>query len=78
MARSWGIPAVLGVSGLLGQVESGQAAVLDALAGTLDTAPDAAAQQEAQKKLDAWRKDTDEAQRFLRPRPPHAMVCVWR
>ena len=66
MARSWGIPAVLGISGLLGQVESGQAAVLDALAGTLDTAPDAAAQQEAQKKLDAWRKDTDEAQRFLR------------
>lgn len=66
MARGWGIPAVLGISGLLGQVESGQAAVLDALAGTLDTAPDAAAQQEAQKKLDAWRKDTDEAQRFLR------------
>ena len=59
MARSWGIPAVLGISGLLGQVESGQAA-------TLDTAPDAAAQQEAQKKLDAWRKDTDEAQWFLR------------
>ena len=65
MARSWGIPAVLGIPGLLGQVQSGQTAVLDALEGTLNTTPDDAAQHEAQKKLAAWRKDAAEAQRFL-------------
>ena len=65
MARSWGIPAVLGIPGLLGQVQSGQTAVLDALEGTLNTTPNDAAQHEAQKKLAAWRKDAAEAQRFL-------------
>lgn len=66
MARGWGIPAVLGISGLLGQVESRQAAVLDALAGTLDTAPEASAQQAAQEKLEAWQRDMAEARQYLR------------
>lgn len=39
LARSWGIPAVLGVAGLMQAVQHGEMAVVDAWAGTLETQP---------------------------------------
>lgn len=65
MARGWGIPAVLGIENLLTVVHTGDTVVLDALEGTLDTAPDADACARAREKREAWQRDTQLTRQFL-------------
>ena len=65
IARSWEIPAVLGIADLLTQVRDGDVVILDAMAGTLDTTPDDFARNQALQKREAWLKDAELARRFL-------------
>jgi phosphocarrier protein FPr len=54
LARSLGIPAVIGVGEKLRSVAQGQMLVLDGQAGLVLTAPDAAACQSAREQRQAW------------------------
>jgi len=65
IARSYGIPAVLGISGLMEAVEDGAHAVLDALTGTLIIEPDTASQHDYTVKRDQFTRDEEYARQFI-------------
>lgn len=57
IAKAYGIPTILGIEGLLDQVESGQTAVLDADAGTVIVDPDDAVLSEYKDKQKKWEQE---------------------
>lgn len=68
IARGWGIPAVVGIPGLLEQVQTGETAVLDAQTGTLETEPQPAALYAARKKRLACRQSAALDEQFAEKR----------
>lgn len=70
LARSYGIPAVLGVPGLLGQVQHKQLAVVDALQGKIILNPGKKQIAEYEAKRQAHQSSVAEMQAFL-PKAPH-------
>lgn len=54
LARSLGIAAVIGVKGCLGRIADGQILALDAVAGTVWTAPTKAVREDIAAKRQAW------------------------
>jgi phosphotransferase system enzyme I (PtsI) len=65
IAKSYGIPAVLGIEGLLSHVKQGQSAAVNAEEGTLILDPEEEIKNEYQKKGGAFSRDRKEAETFL-------------
>jgi phosphotransferase system enzyme I (PtsI) len=66
IARSYGIPTVLGIEGLLGIVKHGQLAAVDADEGTVFIEPDEKIVSEYTEKSAAFIRDRQEANAFLK------------
>jgi len=66
IARSYGIPTVLGIEGLLGIVKHGQLAAVDADKGTVFIEPDEKIVNEYTEKSAAFIRDRQEANAFLK------------
>lgn len=66
MLRALGIPAILGVPGLLGAAKPGQAAILDGATGTVTLSPDAATLAEARKRVAHYAKERQKLARLRR------------
>lgn len=69
LARSWGIPAVLGVAGLMQAVQHGEMAVVDAWAGTLETQPSPERLAAAQAARGEWQRQMEEEAAWLEREP---------
>lgn len=65
IARSYGIPAVLGIQGLLERVTQGQLAAVNAASGIVILDPDSAARQEYALLYSAFQKEREAALTFL-------------
>lgn len=65
IAKSLGIPAVLGIEGLLGAVADGQLAVLDAMEGKAIPAPDEATLVEYTEKQQSYLARRENVQKYL-------------
>jgi len=65
IAKSYGIPAVMGIQGLLDVVKQGQLAAVNADEGTVILDPEETVAAEYEKKWDAFRRDKQEAETFL-------------
>ncbi|WP_428558917.1 MAG: phosphoenolpyruvate--protein phosphotransferase [Solidesulfovibrio sp. DCME] len=61
LARSLGIPAVIGAAGCLGRIADGQVIALDGFTGTVWTAPEAALRADIAAKRTAWQAAGREA-----------------
>jgi len=66
IARSYGIPTVLGIEGLLGIVKHGQLAAVDADEGTVFIEPDEKIVNEYTERSAAFIRDRQEANTFLK------------
>jgi phosphotransferase system enzyme I (PtsI) len=66
IARSYGIPTVLGIEGLLDNVKHGQLAAVDADKGTVFIEPDEKIVNEYTEKSAAFLRDRQEANAFLK------------
>ena len=64
IAKSYGIPAVLGIQGLLDAVKQGQLAAVNADEGTVILDPKEAVAAEYSKKYDAFRRSKQDAETF--------------
>ena len=64
IARSYGIPAILGIPALLENVRQDQRAVVNAVEGTVYLDPDTAMIDEYAKKTEAWRKEKENTEVF--------------
>jgi len=64
IAKSYGIPAVLGIEGLLSYVKQGQRAAVDAVEGTVIIDPDEDIVKEYQEKGGAFYRDRKDAETF--------------
>ena len=69
IAKSWGIPAVLGVAGLMRAVRHGETAVVDAGAGTLETQPSPERLAAAQAARGQWQRQIREEAAWLDKEP---------
>lgn len=69
IAKSWGIPAVLGVAGLMRAVRHGETAVVDAGAGTLETQPSPERLAAAQAARGQWQRQMREEAAWLDKEP---------
>ena len=69
IAKSWGIPAVLGVAGLMRAVRHGETAVVDAGAGTLETQPSPERLAAAQAARGQWQRQIREEAAWLDKAP---------
>jgi len=65
IAKSYGIPAVLGIEGLLNNVKHGQTAAVDAQAGTVILDPDTETAEQYNKKSGAFRLSKQDEAAFL-------------
>jgi phosphotransferase system enzyme I (PtsI) len=65
IARSYGIPTVFGIHGLLDAVKHGQLAVVNADEGKVILDPEAEIAAEYEKKHDAFRRDKQDAEKYL-------------
>jgi phosphotransferase system enzyme I (PtsI) len=65
IAKSYGIPAVMGIHGLLDVVKQGQLAAVNADEGSVILDPEETVAAEYEKKHEALRRDRQEAERFL-------------
>ncbi|MDR1839387.1 MAG: phosphoenolpyruvate--protein phosphotransferase [Treponema sp.] len=65
IAKSYGIPAVMGIQGLLDVVKQGQMAVVNADEGTVILDPEETVAAEYEKKWEVFRRDRQEAETFL-------------
>ena len=65
IAKSYGIPTVLGIQGLLDVVNHGQLAVLNADEGTVILDPAESVVAEYEKKYETFRRDRQDADTFL-------------
>ena len=65
IAKSYGIPAVMGIDGLLDVVKQGQLAAVNADEGTVILDPEETVAAEYEKKWDAFRRDKQDAETFL-------------
>jgi len=65
IAKSYGIPAVMGIQGLLDVVKQGQLAAVNADEGTVILDPEETVAAEYEKKRDAFHRDRQEAETFL-------------
>ena len=66
IAKSYGIPAVLGIQGLLETVKQNQSAAVDAGEGTVNLDPDSAMLDNYKKKKDAFLKEKNITETFLK------------
>ena len=64
IARSYGIPAVLGIRGLLGRAEDGMDAVLDAMSGELILSPDRETVSAREQKRVQYLADRSDAEQY--------------
>jgi phosphotransferase system enzyme I (PtsI) len=64
IAKSYGIPAILGIHGLLSQIQHGQLAAIDAVQGIVTLNPDEFIIEEFQKKRDIFLHEKDIASTF--------------
>ena len=64
IAKSYGIPAVLGIKGLLDVVKQGQIAAVNAGEGTVILEPEEAVAKEYKNKIGVLRREKSEAERF--------------
>jgi phosphotransferase system enzyme I (PtsI) len=64
IAKSYGIPTVLGIEGLLSIVKQGQLSVVDATEGKVILDPEADVAEEYLKKSNALRRDREDAETF--------------
>lgn len=69
LARSFGIPAVLGIPGILGDVTDGTEAILDGMEGILITKPTAEQLASYEKKQEEFRRIQDYERAFLSADP---------
>jgi len=65
IAKSYGIPAVMGIHGLLDIVKQGQVAAVNADEGSVILDPEEAVAAEYKRKHEALRRDRQEAEKFL-------------
>ena len=65
IAKSYGIPTILGIQGLLGVVKHGQTAAVNADDGTVILEPEDALAEEYFKKSEAFRRDKEDSETFL-------------
>jgi len=65
IAKSYGIPAILGIEGLLNHVKDGQFAAVDAEEGKAVLTPDVNTTNEITKKRDVFIRDKEEAEKYL-------------
>ena len=65
IAKSYGIAAVLGVSGAMKHVPEGANAILDAITGLLMIEPDHASMAEYEQKREAFLKEREYTQKFI-------------
>ena len=65
IARSYGIPTVLGITGLLETVKHGQAVIVDADKGTVILDPDKNTKLEYQKRAERFEQDKKEEQTYF-------------
>ncbi len=66
LARSFRIPALVGVSGASELIRTGDMLLLDALAGELTIRPNEAAQKAGERKRETWLAERTEQDAFLR------------
>jgi len=66
IAKSYGIPAVLGIEGLLSTVKQGQCAAVDAGEGTVIIDPEEDVVKEYQEKSGVFNRDRKDAETFLK------------
>ena len=66
IAKNYGIPAVLGIPELMGQVEEGMTVILDGDAGTVQLEPDAAAWESYEKRHQRQTEDRLEDLKYLK------------
>jgi len=64
IAKSYGIPAVLGIEGLLSTVKQGQRAAVDAAEGTVIIDPEEEIEKEYQEKSGVFSRDRKDAETF--------------
>lgn len=69
IARGYGIPAVLGIPGLLSKLKDGEKVVLDAIDGVLITQPNKLQEQEARAKKKEYEEQKARARKYLRRTP---------
>jgi len=69
IARSYEIPALLGVENAMTRLKDGEAVILDAIEGTLITAPDATLQAEYTKKREAYLTYATELKQYRNVEP---------
>lgn len=65
IAKSYGIPTVFGIHGLLEAVKHGQLAVINADEGKVILDPEDEIAAEYEQKYDAFRKDKEDAEKYL-------------
>lgn len=65
IAKSYGIPAVLGVSGLMTSLNDGEQLIMDAMAGDLIPNPDEAVLTKYNALREQYRKDKEQADKFM-------------
>jgi phosphotransferase system enzyme I (PtsI) len=66
IAKSYGIPAVLGIEGLLSYVKQGQRAAVDSAEGTVILDPEEDIVKEYQKKSAVFFRDRKDSEKFLK------------
>lgn len=69
LAKSWGIPAVVGVAGLMQAAQHGEMAVLDVGAGIFETRPSPQRMAAAQAARTAWKRQMEEEAAWLDKEP---------
>jgi len=65
IARSYGIPTVFGIHGLMDAVKHGQLAVVNADEGKVILEPESGVAAEYEKKYEAYRRDKQDAETYL-------------
>jgi len=65
IAKSYGIPAILSIEGLLNHAENGQFAAVDAEEGKVVLTPDVNTANEITKKMNIFMREREETEKFL-------------
>ncbi len=65
IARSYAIPALLGVKGLLGMLQNGETVIVDAVDGELMTSPTPEEIAAAQARAENWRRKAEETALYI-------------